>query len=252
MLAPRVAGGFVILKMRFFSLVLGALFFFLPVSSVHAGATPPPSSSSSSQTAQPSSSGATLASDPVSSDEITTEEEKFDEEFGHFGITLGFGYTFAQTPESQLLYQHSIGGLAELSYGIRTGIRVLVGGGYNFDSPHVAPPQSGVAKGPTSDYTEGYLGTRIALNPFFPSFFVRQPWVPYFRGDIGGVSAGVSNDGPLNSRTSGFLGDLGFGIEGRAPEFPVGFFAEVRSQWFFLGPRIIDVIPVITGATIYF
>ncbi|MCL4461094.1 MAG: porin family protein [Nitrospirae bacterium] len=211
----------------------------------------PNASITSAQSSQTAPAG-TLVSAPVSSDEITTEEEKFDEEFGHFGITLGFGYTFAQTPESQLLYQHSIGGIAELSYGIRTGLRILVGGGYSFNSPHVAPPQGGFSKGPTSDYTEGYLGTRLALNPFFPSFFVQQPWVPYVRGDIGGISAGVSTDGTLNGRTSGFLGDVGVGVEGRAPEFPVGFFAEVRSQWLFLGPRIIDIVPVITGATVYF
>ena len=239
-------------KMRVFYLVSGISLFFLFFSPAYAGELSSSTSAASPTDTQASSSAGTLVSDPVSSDEITTEEEKFDEEFGHFGMTLGFGYTFSQTPESQLLYQHSIGGLAEISYGIRTGIRILAGGGYSFNSPHVAPPQGGFSKGPTSDYTEGYLGTRLALNPFFPSFFVRQPWVPYFRGDIGGVSAGVSNDGLLNGRTSGFLGDLGFGIEGRAPEFPVGFFAEVRAQWFFLGPRIISVIPIITGATIYF
>ena len=100
------------------------------------------------------------------------------------------------------------------------------------------------AKKPT-----GNAGARPSTpNPKSP----RKPLVPYFRGDIGGVSAGVSNDGLLSGRTSGFLGDLGFGVEGRAPEFPVGFFAEVRAQWLFLGPRIISVIPVITGATIYF
>ncbi|MHB1925872.1 MAG: hypothetical protein ACYCRD_01215 [Leptospirillum sp.] len=205
---------------------------------------------STPQSASPASVPPTA--DSAVPDEVTTEEQKFDEEFGHFGITLGFEYTLAQTPESQLLYQHAFGGLGEISYGIRTGLRILAGGGYDFNSPHVSPPQSGIAKGPTSDYTEGYLGVRLAMNPFFPSLFAQQPWVPYIRGDVGGVSTGVSNDGDLNGRTSGFLGDLGVGVEGRAPEFPVGFFAEVRSQWLFLGPRIINVVPVMTGTTIYF
>lgn len=211
-----------------------------------------PPASPSTGTGTSSTEAASLSAESPVPDEVTTEEQKFDEEFGHFGITLGFEYTFAQTPEPQLLYQHAFGGLGEISYGIRTGIRILAGGGYDFNSPHVAPPQSGIAKGPTSDYTEGYLGTRLAMNPFFPSLFARQPWVPYIRGDVGGVSTGVSNDGDLNGREGGFLGDLGLGIEGRAPEFPVGFFAEIRSQWLFLGPRIINVIPVMTGTTIYF
>ncbi|MHB8542988.1 MAG: hypothetical protein ACYC9S_03145 [Leptospirales bacterium] len=185
-------------------------------------------------------------------DSNSTEEGKFDETFGRFGLTLGFQFVFSQSPQPENFYANSLGGIAELSYGIRTGVRVLVGGGYALDSPHISPPLRSSGNGPSSDFTEGYVGGRIAMNPFFPTFFERQPWIPYIRGDAGGVSAGVSNAGPANGRMSGFMTDVGLGIEGRAPEFPVGFFAEVRSQWFFLGAQTMTVMPVIVGSTFYF
>lgn len=189
-------------------------------------------------------------SDTVSSS--STEEGKFDDTFGRFGLTLGFQFIFSQSPEPENFYANSLGGIAELSYGIRTGIRILAGAGYALDSPHISPPLKSSGNGPSSSFTEGYLGGRVAMNPFFPAFFERQPWIPYIRGDAGGVSAGISNAGSDNGRTSGFMTDVGIGIEGRAPEFPVGFFAEVRSQWFFLGSQTMTVLPVIVGSTFYF
>lgn len=181
-----------------------------------------------------------------------SEESKFDETFGRFGLSLGFQFNALQTPSPINTYQNGIGGLGEISYGIVTGLRILAGGGYIFNSPHVSPPQSGFVGSMTSSYEEGYVGGRLAMNPFFPSLFLQQPWVPYIRADVGGVAASISGAGSFDGHSNGTLADVGIGVEGRAPEFPVGFFAEFRSQWFFFGSGTVTVLPVIVGTTFYF
>ncbi len=244
-LGPKFGGFVSQAPFRWLPLILIALM--IPAAGPgKAYASPPPVSSVPA--ASPGSDSG--VSGPVDPD--LSEEGKFDETFGRFGLSIGFQYVFSQTPQQENFYENSLGGIAELSYGIRTGVRVLVGGGYALDSPHISPPLKSSGNGPSSEFTEGYLGSRLAMDPFFPGFFERQPWIPYIRADMGGVFEGVSNAGPANGRTSGLMTDVGLGIEGRAPEFPVGFFAEVRSQWFFLGPHTITVLPVIVGSTFYF
>ncbi len=182
----------------------------------------------------------------------SSEEGKFDETFGKFGLSIGFLYVFSQTPQPENYFANSLGGIGEISYGVRTGVRIMVGGGFAMDSPHVSPPLKSSGNGMSSDFSEGYLGSRLAMNPFFPQFFKRQPWIPYIRADLGGVTSSVSNSVLENGRSSGLMADVGLGVEGRAPEFPVGFFAEVRSQWFLLGPQTVTILPVIVGSTFYF
>lgn len=180
------------------------------------------------------------------------DEASFDENFGRFGISVAFLFNVAQTPASHYFYENGLGGIGELSYGILTGVRILAGGGYVLNSPHISPPLNGVKDNASSSYEQGYLGGRLSMNPFFPSFFVHQPWIPYIRSDVGGVSAGISNAGALSGHEDGLMADFGVGIEGRAPEYPIGFFVEVRSQWYFLGPQIETVVPVLVGSTLYF
>ncbi|MHB1286428.1 MAG: hypothetical protein ACYCYP_07695 [Leptospirales bacterium] len=197
-----------------------------------------------------------VAPDSVSASDqtvpISSEEGKFDETFGKFGLSIGFLYVFSQSPMPENFFANSLGGISELSYGVRTGVRILVGGGFAMDSPHVSPPLKASGNALSSDFSEGYLGSRLAMDPFFPQFFKRQPWIPYIRADLGGVTSSVSNSGSENGRSNGLMADVGLGVEGRAPEFPVGFFAEIRSQWFFLGPQTVTILPVVVGSTFYF
>ncbi len=186
------------------------------------------------------------------SDPEQTDESKFDETFGRFGLSLGFQFNVLQTPAPINFYQDGIGGLGEISYGVITGVRILAGGGYIFNSPHVSPPQSGIVSPVSTSYAEGYVGGRLAMNPFFPKLFQHQPWVPYIRADVGGVGASVSGAGAQDGHFNGTMADAGVGIEGRAPEFPVGFFGEFRSQWFFFGSGTVTVLPVVVGTTFYF
>ena len=108
------------------------------------------------------------AADSAVPDEVTTEEQKFDEEFGHFGITLGFEYTLAQTPEPQLFYQHAFGGLGEISYGIRTGLRILAGGGVRLQlSACCSSPERDCQRSDIRLYG-GLSGGSTGDEPFFP------------------------------------------------------------------------------------
>lgn len=195
---------------------------------------------------------ASLPVQDESSSPVQTDESKFDETHGRFGLSLGFLYNFAQTPAPINFYENGIGGLGEISYGVLTGFRILGGGGYVLNSPHVSPPLNETGNGPSASYEEGYIGGRLAMNPFFPNLFLHQPWIPYVRTDVGGVAASTSGAGSLDAHSNGVLVDVGLGVEGRAPEFPVGFFAEVRSQWFFLGSGTVTVLPVIIGSAFYF
>ncbi|MHB1562748.1 MAG: hypothetical protein ACYCXP_01445 [Leptospirillum sp.] len=180
------------------------------------------------------------------------DEASFDENYGHFGFSLAFLFNIAQTPSSHLFYENGLGGIGELSYGILTGLRIIAGGGYVLNSPHISPPLAGAKDNADASYEQGYIGGRLAMNPFFPSFFVHQPWIPYIRSDVGGVSSGISNAGAFSGHQDGVMADVGIGVEGRAPEYPIGFFVEVRSQWFFLGPQTETVVPLLIGSTFYF
>jgi len=195
----------------------------------------------------------TQPNDPGASEKWNAlDEASFDENYGHFGLSLAFLFNVAQTPSSHLFFENGLGGIGELSYGILTGVRLIAGGGYALNSPHISPPLSGAKNNADASYEQGYVGGRLAMNPFFPSFFLHQPWIPYIRSDVGGVSSGVSDAGALSGHQDGVMADFGLGVEGRAPEYPVGFFAEVRSQWFFLGPKTETVVPVLIGSTFYF
>ena len=224
------------------------LFLILKSLPVNAAPTPvavtqdPPAGTAGSPTKAPDASGNWNALD----------EASFDESYGHFGLSMAFLFNVAQTPSSHLFYENGLGGIGELSYGILTGVRLIAGGGYVLNSPHISPPLKGVGNNADGSYEEGYIGGRLAMNPFFPSFFIHQPWIPYIRTDIGGVSSGVSDAGALSGHQDGVMADFGIGIEGRAPEYPIGFFLEVRSQWFFLGPQTETVVPVLIGSTFYF
>ena len=179
--------------------------------------------------------------------------EPYASETGRFGLSVMFTYDILQTPAPVKLYQNSIGALGELSYGMSPGIRILGGSGFGLGSPHIAPPlKSHNPSGPSISYVPLYLGVRLELTRWFPGLIRYQPWFPYVRGDSGGVFTSVSNDGPSSLHTNGLMEDVGFGIEGRPRAIPMSFFGEIRSQWLFLGPQVLTVVPVIAGTTFYF
>jgi len=179
--------------------------------------------------------------------------EPYASQTGRFGLSLMFSYDALQTPAPVKLYQDSIGGVGEISYGLFRGIRILGGAGFNMGSPHLAPPLNvKKSSGPSISYVPVYAGLQVELTRWFPSMIRYQPWFPYLRGDTGGVFTSVSNDGPASLHTNGLMEDLGFGIEARPRAVPMAFFGEIRSQWLFLGPQIITVIPVMAGTTFYF
>ncbi|MHB1756094.1 MAG: hypothetical protein ACYCT9_01100 [Leptospirillum sp.] len=227
-----------------------SIILFLSVSSLPVFAAPT-SSPSSDPPSAPASGSSTKAPSAAESWNAL-DEASFDENYGHFGLSLAFLFNIAQTPSSHLFYENGFGGIGEISYGVLTGLRIIAGGGYVLNSPHFSPPLKGVGNNADASYEQGYIGGRLAMNPFFPSFFIHQPWIPYIRSDVGGVSAGVSDAGALSGHQDGVMADLGVGIEGRAPELPIGFFVEVRSQWFFLGPQTETVVPILVGSTFYF
>ena len=192
-----------------------------------------------------------------SASSVTPQEdgpsEPYASQTGKFGLSVMFSYDILQTPAPVTLYQNSIGALGEISYGISAGIRVLGGGGFGFGSPYVSPPlKDHNASGPSIDYVPLYLGVQIELTRWFPGLIRYQPWFPYIRGDTGGVFTSVSHDGPSSLHTNGLMEDVGFGIEGRPRAVSMAFFGEIRSQWLFLGPQIVTVVPVIAGTTFYF
>ncbi|MHB8368557.1 MAG: hypothetical protein ACYDBP_02555 [Leptospirales bacterium] len=179
--------------------------------------------------------------------------EPYASQTGRFGLSLMFSYDALQTPAPVKLYQDSIGGVGEISYGLFRGIRILGGAGFNMGSPHLAPPLNvKKSSGPSISYVPVYAGLQVELTRWFPSMIRYQPWFPYLRGDTGGVFTSVSNDGPASLHTNGLMEDLGFGIEARPRAVPMAFFGEIRSQWLFLGSQIITVIPVMAGTTFYF
>lgn len=179
--------------------------------------------------------------------------EPYASQTGKFGLSVIFTYDILQTPAPVKLYQSSIGALGELSYGVSRGIRVLGGSGFGFGSPHISPPLTNHnPSGPSINYVPLYMGVQLELTRWFPGLIRYQPWFPYIRGDSGGVFTSVSNDGPSSLHTNGLMEDVGFGIEGRPRAVPMAFFGEIRSQWLFLGPQIVTVVPVIAGTTFYF
>ena len=201
----------------------------------------PPSSSVN----DPSISSGATQDDPPS--------EPYASQTGKFGLSVMFTYDILQTPAPVTLYQNSIGALGELSYGISRGIRILGGAGFGFGSPHISPPLTDHnPSGPSINYVPLYLGVQLELTRWFPGLIRYQPWFPYIRGDSGGVFTSVSNDGPASLHTNGLMEDIGIGIEGRPRAVPMAFFGEIRSQWLFLGPQIINVVPVLAGTTFYF
>ena len=205
-------------------------------------------SASSSVSASASSSGTPQDDGP---------SEPYASQTGKFGLSVMLTYDILQTPAPVTLFQNSIGGLGELSYGISRGIRILGGAGFGFGSPHISPPLTDFANpshvsGPSINYVPLYLGVQLELTRWFPGLIRYQPWFPYIRGDSGGVFTSVSNDGPASLHTNGLMEDVGFGIEGRPRAVPMAFFGEIRSQWLFLGPQIINVVPVLAGTTFYF
>ncbi|MGC8529115.1 MAG: hypothetical protein ACP5OP_02810 [Leptospirillia bacterium] len=205
-------------------------------------------SSTSSVNGSANPSGTTQDDDPI---------EPYASQTGKFGLSVMFTYDILQTPAPVTLYQNSIGALGEISYGIARGIRILGGAGFGFGSPHVSPPlsdfgNSSHVSGPSINYVPVYLGVQLELTRWFPGLIRYQPWFPYIRGDSGGVFTSVSNDGPASLHTNGLMEDVGFGIEARPRAVPMAFFGEIRSQWLFLGPQIINVVPVLAGTTFYF
>ncbi len=200
----------------------------------------------------PVNSWAASASSSVSTQD-DGPSEPYASQTGKFGLSVMFTYDILQTPAPVMLYQNSIGALGELSYGVSRGIRVLGGSGFGFGSPHISPPVNDYhASGPSINYVPLYLGVQLELTRWFPGLIRYQPWFPYIRGDSGGVFTSVSNDGPSSLHTNGLMEDVGFGIEGRPRAVPMAFFGEIRSQWLFLGPQIVTVVPVIAGTTFYF
>ena len=212
-------------------------------------ASSPPSTSSASPPPSPSS---------PSPQEDTNEAgtDTFASQTGKFGLSLMFQYNVLQTPAPILLFQNAVGGLGELSYGISNGIRILAGGGYMFNSPHVSPPLqrvvSPLSSGPSNQYAQAYAGIKLEFTRWFPSMIRYQPWFPYLRADSGGVFASISDAGPQTGHPNGLMEDLGFGIEGRPRAIPLAFFGEIRSQWLFMGPQVITVVPVFAGTTFFF
>ncbi len=244
---------FLLLRTRFFSrsiMTILSIILLLGVSNIPVNAAP--TSAPVTETPSAPTSGSSTKAPSAAENWNALDEASFDENYGHFGLSLAFLFNIAQTPSSHLFYENGFGGIGEISYGILTGLRVIAGGGYVLNSPHFSPPLKGVGNNADASYEQGYVGGRLAMNPFFPSFFIHQPWIPYIRSDVGGVSAGVSDAGALSGHQDGVMADLGLGIEGRAPEYPIGFFVEVRSQWFFLGPQTETVIPILVGSTFYF
>lgn len=236
--------------LRIFALEMVAILLFSTLETLPASAAPTPVAITQNPPAEVA--GSPTKAPGASENWNALDEASFDENYGHFGLSLAFLFNIAQTPSPHLFYENGLGGIGELSYGILTGVRLIAGGGYVLNSPHISPPLKGARNNADASYEQGYVGGRLAMNPFFPSFFIHQPWIPYIRSDVGGVSAGISNAGALSGHQDGVMADFGVGIEGRAPEYPVGFFLEVRSQWFFLGPQTETVVPVLIGSTFYF
>jgi len=167
-----------------------------------------------------------------------------------------FQYDVLQTPAPIRLFQNGVGGDAEISYGIARGIRILGGGGYLVNTPHVSPPLARyghpIPSGPSNQYAQAYLGIKLELTRWIPQMIRYQPWFPYLRADTGGVFPSFSDAGPQTGHPDGLLEDIGVGIEGRPRAVPMAFFGEIRSQWLFLGPQVITVIPILAGTTFYF
>lgn len=180
--------------------------------------------------------------------------EPYASETGKFGLSIMLQYNILQTPAPVRLFEDGIGGNGELSYGLSQGVRILGGFGYLANTPHIAPPlhSSPISGGPSNQYFQAYLGGQLELTRWIPQMIRYQPWFPYIRADMGGVFASISDAGPQTGHPDGVLADTGIGIEGRPRALPMAFFGEIRSQWFFMGPQIITVIPVLAGTTFYF
>ena len=193
------------------------------------------------------------SSDPSNGDGVS---DTFASETGKYGISFMFQYNVLQTPAPINLFQNAIGGNSEISYGISKGIRILIGGGYLANTPHVSPPIEEFihpsATGPSNQYAQAYAGIKLELTRWFPQMIRYQPWFPYIRADSGGAFASISDAGPLSGHPNGLLEDIGVGIEGRPRALPMAFFGEIRSQWLFFGPQILTIVPVMAGTTFYF
>lgn len=209
------------------------------------GAQPTPSTSS---TPSPSLT-------PVQDNQVDGVSEPYASETGKFGVSIMVQYNVLQTPAPINLFQNGVGGGGELSYGVSRGIRLLGGLGYLINTPHVAPPlHSGgiTGAGPSNQYLQAYLGAQLELTRWIPQMIRYQPWFPYLRVDTGGVFPSISDAGSQTGHPNGLLEDIGVGIEGRPRAIPMAFFGEVRSQWLFLGPQVITVVPILAGTTFYF
>ena len=208
--------------------------------------------------AQPFSSASNPFSPPATPAQVNQDDgvsEPYASETGKFGISIMFQYDILQTPAPIKLFQDGVGGGGEVSYGISRGIRLLGGLGYLINTPHVAPPlHSGgiTGAGPSNQYFQAYLGVKIELTRWIPQMIRYQPWFPYLRGDTGGVFPSISDAGSQTGHPNGLLEDVGLGVEGRPRAVPMSFFGEVRTQWLFLGPQVITVIPILAGTTFYF
>lgn len=199
---------------------------------------------------------ATTAPLPESSSQDDGVSEPYASQTGKFGLSIMFQYDVLQTPAPIDLFQNGLGGDAELSYGIARGIRVLAGGGFLANTPHVSPPIARyghpVPTGPSNQYAQAYLGIKAELTRWIPQMIRYQPWFPYFRADSGGVFSSISDAGFQTGHPNGLMEDVGIGVEGRPRAVPMAFFGEVRSQWLFLGPQVITIVPVFAGTTFYF
>ena len=182
--------------------------------------------------------------------------EPYASQTGRFGLSIMFQYDVLQTPAPIDLFQNGLGGDGELSYGIARGIRILAGGGFLVDTPHVSPPIARyghpLPTGPSNQYAQAYLGIKAELTRWIPQMIRYQPWFPYLRADSGGVFSSISDAGAQTGHPDGLLEDVGIGVEGRPRAVPMAFFGEIRSQWLFLGPQVITVVPVLAGTTFYF
>ncbi len=197
------------------------------------------------------SAAGTSASLPVEKDDGVSEP--YASETGKFGLSIMVQYNVLQSPAPIHLFQNGIGGDGELSYGLFRGIRILGGFGYLANTPHIAPPlQSSGSSGPSNQYFQAYLGGQLEMTRWVPQMIRYQPWFPYFRADVGNVFASISGAGLQTGHPDGLMADAGVGIEGRPRALPMAFFGEVRSQWIFLGPQIMTVVPVLVGTTFYF
>jgi len=196
--------------------------------------------------------GVSTLDPPPAKDEGVSEP--YASETGKFGLSLMLQYDVLQTPAPIRLFQNGIGGDGEISYGLYRGIRILGGGGFLANTPHIAPPLhvSNVTGGPSNQYAQAYVGGQLELTRWIPQMIRYQPWFPYIRADMGGVFSSISDAGLETGHPDGLLLDAGVGIEGRPRALPMAFFGEIRSQWMFLGPQVINVVPVLAGTTFYF